>query len=148
MANSGVYPLDPLTLVGQFRLGYGDVYSVPFDPVQPGLQDYTHFSDAEIAQFIVLGGDSTNRSIGYAYLQAAGAAAMESKSVKDYDLAVDLTKRAEDLRKIALTYFGLADAEDIITGLAEEFIVVDTGTDRDIDDYRVEGFPYWPGLAS
>lgn len=147
MSNSGVYPIDPLTPVGQFRLASGDVISVPFDPVQAGLQDYRMWSDDEIEQFLVSGGDSTNRAIGYAWLQASGAAALESKTVKDYDLAVDLTKRAEDLRKTALFYFNLADQEDSIAGLDEAFEIVSTGTDRDYID-RIEGFPYWPGLRS
>lgn len=145
--NKGAYPLDPLTLVGQFRLASGDVISVPFDPDQPGFQNYRLWSDEEIAQFVVLGGTSSNRAVGYAWLQAAGAAALQSKSIKDYDLQVDLTKRAGDLRALALVYFGLADSEDAAAGLDEAFEIVDTGTDREYY-YRVEGFPYWPGLAS
>jgi len=147
MANSGVYPLDPDTLVGAWRLAYGDVTSVPFDPVVPGFQDYTDYSDDEIAQFIVMGGDSQNRAIGYAYLQQAGAASRQSKTIKDYDLAVDLSKRAEDLRKTAKWYFDLADIEDANSGLEDEFLIVDTGTSDGLYD-RIEGFPYWPGLRS
>lgn len=147
MSNIGVYPLDPDSLVGQFRLGFGDVNSVPLNPVVSGFQDYTNYSDDEILQFLIMGGDSTNRSIGYAYLQASGAAARRSKTVKDYDLAVDLTKRAEDLRKTAEWYFKLAVAEDFVDGAAEDFLIVDTGNDRDYYE-QVEGFPFWPGLRS
>ncbi len=146
MPNPGVYPLDPTSNVGKFRLLYGDTVSVPLVPPVAGQQDYTTFSDAEIEQFLASGGDSINRSVGYAYLQAAGVAAFSSKSVKDYDLAVDLTKRAEDLRKMAQFYFDLAGEDDAMTGAAEAFLIVNTGTDRDYDDCRVEGFPYWPGL--
>lgn len=145
MPNIGIYPFDPSSDVGKFRVLFGDTVSVPLDPVVPGYQDYTNYSDAEIETYLATGGDSINRAVGFAYLQAAGAAALESKSVKDYDLAVDLTKRAEDLRKMAQFYFDIADEEDATAGLLEEFIVVSTGTDR---DYwcRVEAFPYWPGL--
>jgi len=143
--NKGVYPLDPLTLVGQFRLASGDVISVPFDPVQAGFQNYTYWSDDEIAQFIVLGGTSQNRAIGYAWLQASAGAALASKTVKDYDLQVDLTKRSEDLRKTAQFYFDLAEGEDVIAGLDDAFEIVNTGTDRELWT-GVEGFPYWPGL--
>lgn len=147
MSNSGVYPIDPLTPVGQFRLTSGDVISVPFDPVQSGLQNYRLWSDDEIESFLVSGGDSMNKAIGYAWLQSSALASQQSKTVKDYDLAVDLTKRATDLRKTAEFYFGLAAQEDSIAGLDDAFEIVDTGTDRDYVD-RIEGFPYWPGLRS
>lgn len=148
MPNIGIYPLDPLTEVGQFRLVYGDTQSVPLDPVVLGFQDYTFYSDDEIEAYIVMGGTSIARAIGFAYMQAAGAAALESKSIADYDLKVDLTKRSEALREIALMWFGRADLEDDIAGTNEYFNITDTGTDRDycIDEFSAEVFPYWPGL--
>lgn len=145
MANVGIYPLDPTTDVGKFRLLFGDTISVPLDPVVPGFHDYTNFSDDEINQYILAGSGSLNRGIGFAYLQAAGAASIQSKSIKDYDLSVDLTKRAEDLRKTAQFYFDLANDEDANAGLTDEFLIVDTGTDRDYWN-DIEAFPYWPGL--
>jgi hypothetical protein len=148
MPNIGIYPLNPLTDVGQFRLVYGDTQSVPLSPVVPGFQDYTFYSDDEITAYVAMGGDSVARAIGFAYMQAAGAAAMQSKSVADYDLKVDLTKRSEDLRETALMWFGRADDADDLTGANEYFNITDTGTDRDYwDSEWVEGFPYWPGLA-
>lgn len=146
MANRGVYPLVPTTDVGKFRLSRGDVNSVPLDPVEPGFQDYALYSDDEITVFLEQGASSINRAIGYSYLQASGAASEQSKTVKDYDLAVDLTKRAEDLRKTAQMYFDLADEEDLINGIDDEFLITDTGTDKGLHQ-RIEAFPYWPGLA-
>jgi hypothetical protein len=146
MANSGIYPLDPTTDVGKFRLLFGDTASVPFIPATPGLQDYTDYSDAEIQQFIISGGGVLNRGVGFAYLQASGAAARESKAIKDYDLSVDLTKRAEDLRKTAQLYFDMADLDDANAGISDSFIVAPTGTSDDLWQDDIEGFPYWPGL--
>lgn len=119
--NPGIYPIDATTLVGQFRNGYGDTISVPYSPTQAGFQDYENYSDDEITQFLTLGGDSINRAIGYAYLQESGAAAREGKSVQDYDLKIDLTKRAADLMKLAQFYFnlGLLDGESSFFDIVE-----------------------------
>lgn len=146
MTNRGVYPLDPTTNVGKFRLGRGDVTSVPLSPVESGYQDYAKYSDDEITQYLEMGLDSVNRAIGYSYLQASGAASEQSKTVKDYDLAVDLTKRAEDLRKTAAYYFELADQQDALTGDSDAFVIVDTGDDSTLRT-RIEAFPYWPGAV-
>lgn len=124
--NPGAYPVDPLTDVGQFRLAFGDVYSSPYDPVEPGFQDYTELSDAEIEQFISLGADSIPRAIGFYYLSLSGAAAKESKSVKDYDLSVNLEKRAADLRATAQIWFDRADAIDDASA-EDSFDIVPTG---------------------
>lgn len=121
----GVYPLDPDTPVGQFRLLSGDVTSVAYDPVEPGYQNYTNFSDDEITQYITQGADNISAAIGYSYLQAAGAAAIQSKSVSDYDLKVDLTKRSEDLRKIAEFWFNRAAVEGAVDGADEYFDIIE-----------------------
>lgn len=112
MSNPGVYPLDPSTPVGQFRVAYPDKNSVPLDPPVVGQQDYEKFSDLDIEGFLALGGSSILRAIGYALLQKASAAAEESSVVKDYDLSIDLTKKAADLREQAAEYFALADQQD------------------------------------
>ena len=57
----------------------------------------------------------------------SGAAAKKSKSVKDYDLQVDLTKRATDLAKSAQMWFDSADGSDAAS-LEEAFEIVPTGT--------------------
>ena len=94
MANSGVYPLDPNTDVGRVRLLIGDTISVPFDPVVPGFQDYTLFSDDEITQFLTAGQDNIYRAAGWAYISLAGAAAQQAESIRDFDLQIDSRQKA------------------------------------------------------
>lgn len=123
--NPGAHPLDPATPVGQFRLLLGDTESTPYDPPVPGIQDYGKFSDAEIEAYLIQGGDSIPRAIGFSYLYLAGQAALESKSIKDYDLQIDSTKRAGDLREIARYWFDIADQDDANSGLNDIFEVFD-----------------------
>lgn len=125
--NPGAFPMAPDTAVTAFRLAIGDTQSTAYDPVEAGFQNYTTLSDDEITQFLVMSKDSVTRGLGYFYLQSAGAAAMQSKSVKDFDLALDLTKRAADLRAVAAAYFAQADAEDLLDGGGEFFGIVQTG---------------------
>lgn len=125
--NPGEFPLDPTSNVGKFRLVYGDTQSVPYSPVEPGFQNYTELSDAEIEAYISVSSDSINRAIGYYYLSLSGAAAKTSKSVADYDLKIDTTKRAADLRAIAQWWFDQADNDDVIAA-EEGFEIVPTGT--------------------
>lgn len=125
--NPGVWPLDPTSPVGQFRIVYGDAESEPYSPVQAGFQNYSELSDAEIEGFLAQGGGSTNRGIGYLYLAMSGQAAKQGRSVKDYDLQVDLTKRAADLRAVAQMWFDMGDDEDLIAG-EDAFEIVNTGT--------------------
>lgn len=126
MVNRGIAPPDFNTAVGMFRAAYPDLNYVALDPPEIGYGDYEELSDTEIEGLLALGGDSVSRGIGFYYLQLSGAAAKRSKTVKDYDLSVDLTKRAADLRAIAQMYFDRADDED--TGLGEDaFEIVPTG---------------------
>lgn len=137
--NPGVYPLDPTSAVGRFRLASGDTQSVPYEPVVPGIQNYTFLSDAEVEQFLAQGQDATDNAIGYWYLSLAGAAAMQSKSVKDYDLQIDLTKRAGDLRAQAQFYF---DRATQVAAGAEFFDIVDTGACYDRHELAEGRWPY------
>lgn len=125
--NPGVYPVDLSSKVGQFRALTGDLNPTPYDPVEPGYQNFVKFSDAEIEGYLAQGGDSVARAIGYSYLYLAGQAAEESKAIKDYDLQIDTTKRAADLTAIARLWFGQADGEEVIAG-EEAFEIVPTGT--------------------
>lgn len=125
--NPGAYPVDLTSKVGQFRALTGDLNSTPYSPVEPGYQNFVKFSDAEIEGYIAQGGDSVARAIGYSYLYLAGQAALESKTIKDYDLQIDKTKRAADLTAIAKLWFGQADGEEVIAG-EEAFEIVPTGT--------------------
>ena len=121
MANIGVAPPDPTTLVGQFRIVYGDSEFIELDPPVPGQGEYSELSDAEIESFLAQGRDSVTRAIGFYYLALAGQAAKQSMSVADYDLRVDLTKRAGDLREQAQYYFRQADEEDEREGFNDIF---------------------------
>lgn len=133
--NPGAYPLDPGTDVGRFRLVYGDTDSTPYSPVEPGFQNYEELSDDEIEAFLSQGSNSINRAIGYYYISLAGAAAKQSRSIKDYDLSVDVSKRAADLRAIAQWWFDLADNDDA-TSAEEAFEIVPIG---DQGDFIPEG---------
>lgn len=125
--NPGVAPVDLASNVGRFRALVGDLQYTEYDPEEPGYGDFLKFSDAEIEAYLAQGGDSIPRAIGYAYLYLAGQAAMQSSSVKDYDLQIDETKRAADLRAIAQFWFDQADSGDIATA-EEAFEIVPTGT--------------------
>ena len=127
MANIGAYPVDSSTDVGKLRIAFGDVYSVPLIPVVPGQQDYTDYSDEELQGFLDLGG-SIEAAMAAIYLQMAGAAARESRSVKDFDLSIDLTKRAADLRAIAAMWQEKADKLD--GDIFEVFSLSDEGCGR------------------
>lgn len=125
--NPGAWPVDLTSKVGQFRALTGDLNSTPYDPVEPGYQNFVKFSDAEIEGYLAQGGDSVARAIGYSYLYLAGQAALESKEIKDYDLQINTTKRAADLTAIARMWFDQADGEDDIAA-EEAFEIVPTGT--------------------
>lgn len=123
----GAWPVDGTTDVGAFRILYGDVNSTPYEPVEPGYQNYEELSDAEIGAFLAQGGGSVTRSIAYLYLSLAGDAAKKSVSIQDHDLRVDLSKRAADLRALAEFWFGREDADGDIE---DAFQIVPTGTDH------------------
>lgn len=123
MPNRGIAPPDLTTDVGQFRVLVGDTQYVELVPPEVGFGDYEKFSDDEIEGYLAQAEGSIPRAIGYAYLYLAGQAALTSHSVKDYDLAVDTTKRADGLIAIANMWFGKADAEE-----ADYFDVVPVGS--------------------
>lgn len=112
MVNAGIAPPDPQTDVGAIRYLIGDAEYTELDPPQDDMGAYEMFSDDQITTFLELGEGSTNRAIAYAYLNLASQAALQSKTVKDFDLQVDLTKRSADLRAIAAMWFDRADEED------------------------------------
>lgn len=123
--NPGVAPPDLTSDVGQFRALVGDLQYEAYDPPEPGFGNYEKFSDAEITAYITAGGGSIPRGIGFAYLYLAGQAAMQSASVKDYDLQIDETKRAGDLRAIAQFWFDRADEDDDASGANDIFETFD-----------------------
>jgi hypothetical protein len=123
--NKGIAPLDPNTPVGSFRVLFGDVSYVPLNPPEEGYGDYRELSDVEIEGFISAASGSIYRGIATYYVQLAGQAAKVAESVKDFDLALDDTKRPAALLELAKYYFGLADNED--TGAEDAFQIVPTG---------------------
>lgn len=120
--NTGLYPLDANTNVGKFRLTIGDTVATNITGDQG---DYSYFSDAEITQFLFLGGDSVPRAVGFAYRAWAGQAAAEAAVIKDFDLQVDYTKRAAALSDQADFWFAQADADD--ANAADAVQIVPTG---------------------
>lgn len=128
MTNRGVAPLDPETTTGQFRLLYGDTQYVPLDPPEVGYGDYTELSDDEIEMFLAISGNSPARAISIYYIRLAGDASKESLSIKDHDLAADLTKRAQDLLAAAARWAAVADAEADIAGDGDIFEIFEVDT--------------------
>lgn len=125
--NPGVWPVEVESPVGKFRLLSGDVLATAYDPEYPGYRSFERFSDAEIGAYLSQGSYSIPRAVGYSFLYLAGQAAFQSKSVKDQDLQVDLTKRSGDFRALANMYFALADEEDALLGEGDFFDVFPTG---------------------
>lgn len=123
--NPGVYPVDMSTQVGVFRALVGDTESTPYDPVEAGVQNYEMFSDVDIEGFIAAGSGNLSRGVGFAYLALAGRAGLTAKSVKDFDLTVDTTKRPAELRLIAQTWFTRADEEE--ASMQDAFVVAPLG---------------------
>lgn len=107
MTFKGAVPPDFRSPTGQFRLQANDLN---YTPTTPGFGEYELFSDDEINGYLTQT-NSILRAVGFGYLGLAGRAALESKTVKDYDLSADLTKRAADLRSQARALFEQADAE-------------------------------------
>ena len=141
--NDGAAPVDPASKVGQFRVTVGDSVAEAYEPPVAGRGNYAKFSDLDIEGFLAMSGGNVSRAIGFSFLSLAGAAAIESKSVSDFDLKIDLTKRATDLRLIADTWFGRADDQDAY--LEDAFFIAPLG---DVCDPIPEGMmPRWGRYA-
>lgn len=112
--NPGVYPLVPTSDIGKMRLIIGDTESVPYDPVQPGYQNYAAFSDAELQALLDMSGGDFATAVGYAYLKLAGSAAGQSVEWSSDDLRVNLSKTPGELRQIAELWFGRGAAVDFL----------------------------------
>lgn len=137
-----VFPPDPETLVGQIRYTVGDIH---YDSV---TERYERFTDMEIQVALVQAENNVARAIALLYLKLATQAAEKAKSVKDYDLQIDLTKRATELRQIYLLWLGRAEAEDDVD-IFEAFQTGSTYTLNDprkaeltVSPYRFPNSPY------
>ena len=134
--NPGIAPPDNCSHVGRFRYTYGDFIYDEYAPVVPGMGNYRELSDAEIEGFLAQStNESIPRAIGLYVLSLATRAALEAKTVKDYDLQLDNTKRSGELRAAAQLWFDRADAEDIEAGLGDIFEIYGPGC----DDFIPEG---------
>lgn len=120
--NQGQYPIDYSSDVGRFRVLAGDASG---SPIGDDLASFQYWSDAEIAVYLE-DSSSVYWAIAKAYLALASQAAIESKSVKDYDLQVNLTYRADDLREMARMWEQRAKGDDAEKGLSEVFTLIDT----------------------
>lgn len=138
MTNIGVAPYDPTTLVGKVRVLTGDV---TYGAITEGMAEYELFSDEEIESFILVGEESTLRAAGFAYLALAGRASLDAKSIKDYDLSVDLKSRSAELRKQGMEFFAQADEKDKRDGVSDVFELARTG--RREHHAELAEYEYW-----
>lgn len=139
MSNVGSNPADFNSPTGQFRLLANDTVATELPTPVAGQGQFALFSDAEIAGYMGLYPESILRAVGTAYTALAGRAAMEAKLVKDFDLQVDLSKRAEMLTDAAKAYFARADADDLLSGAHSTFGVTPANSDPSFRE--VAGLP-------
>lgn len=137
--NKGVAPPDMTSDLGKLRAILGDLEYTELDPPETGFGSYKFFGDAELQAFLDTG-ESIEAGAYMAYMQLAAGAAMESKSVKDMDLQVDLTKRATDLRLIAGEWKSRADALS-----ADIFELFDTTIEGDYCEPELAAKTVWGG---
>lgn len=126
MANEGVYPIDPASAVGQFRVLAGD--SNPVEVLGGDRAEFRLWSDAEIEVYLSLSPDNVFRAVADGCWALASAAAAEAKVVKDYDLQVDLAKRARELRETATR---MGERADKLEFSGEHFVHI-PGDDVDV----------------
>ena len=112
MANPGIAPADPNTNVGATRYLMGDTVSVPLVPTVAGHEDYAYFSDTALGTFLQRGSHNPLMACGFAFMQLAAGAALQSVTVETSGMKADLTKRAADLRSVANSFFEKANNEE------------------------------------
>ena len=134
MVNRGVAPADLSTPVGQLRSLIGDVTYVDLVPPEDGFGDYTAFSDDQLESFLSLGTNNMAYAVGYAYTTLAAQFAADAIKVTTDDEAVDLTARAESMRKIANDWFNRGDTS----------VAVDNNSYFTIVYPEYENGPDWP----
>lgn len=122
MTNQGQTPPDFNAPIGQFRLLAQDVNYVDLPTPVTGQGSYDLFSDAEVQGYLAMfQGYSLYRAVGAAYHGLAARASMEAKIAKDYDLQIDLTKRAAALESISEMYLEQANSNDLLSGVLSTF---------------------------
>lgn len=110
MSNVGIAPPDYSTSLGKLRSLIGDVTYVELVPPVSGQGDYTNFSDQELQTYLDLaGGTNLAYAAGYAYSTLAAQFAADAMKVTTDDESIDLTGRADAMRKLADQWFGRGD---------------------------------------
>lgn len=140
MTNSGVAPYDPDTLVGKVRIVTGDVNH---GAITGGMADYEMFSDTDIEGFLDIAEENVLRAGGFGFLALSGRASLQAKTVKDYDLSVDLKALAAELRKQAESLFKQADEKDKRDGVEDVFELTRTGRPYTPDELAEEENWWW-----
>jgi hypothetical protein len=142
MTNQGVAPLDPGTLVGQVRALIGDTAFATSSPAVTGLGDYSMFSDADLAAFLKVSNSSVNRAVGNGYMRIAGSLALKSADAKAQDMAVDISKRADQFTKLAQQQFALADQDDQLGRNPANNLVVVISPDVQANTFSIARTPF------
>lgn len=131
MTNIGVAPYDPTTNVGKVRVTTGDVN---YGAITDGEAEYEMFADTDIEAFLITAEDNILRAAGFGFMALAGRASLDSKTIKDYDLSIDLKNLAESLRKQAAEFFKQADEKDKRDGVDDVFELARTGRPYTVDE--------------
>lgn len=127
--NRGVAPLDPDTLVGQFRLLSGDIDWVELDPPEVGYGNYALWSDEQIEAYLTLADGNLARAISIAYTQLAAAWNSTSATIRTDDLQYSVKDSVGSWLNLADYWRRIADNEDE-REINEYFDMVDVGTNR------------------
>lgn len=139
MSNDGLIPIDYTSNVGKLRALIGDVDYVPIDS---DTGDFASFSDAQLQSFLTIGGSNLANGAGYAYLTLAGQFAAEAIKVTTDDESIDLSSRADQMRKLAAEWFTRGNASDAAGGVDYFDITYPTFH----DDYCNPELAQWPNL--
>lgn len=133
--NRGVAPLEPTTDVGKLRQIIGDTSYIDLTPPESGFGNYENFGDEQLESFLAMGG-GTNLAYGagYAYLTLAAQFTSEAIKVVTDDLSIDLSARADGMRKLAAEWFSRGDAADT-AGSNNYFNIVYPEYERDCEEY-------------
>lgn len=143
MANIGITPPAPESPVGALRLLVGDFASIPLDPDQEGLGDYSVWSDAALSVALASAMGNAYRAAWSLYIGLAAEYMQSSRSIKTDDLAIDTRGRGSDLLRVAQSFLDEATAIESATA-DEAFAIIPFAGRANRRQYsaRPEGTPY------